>query len=374
MAACQGNDNTPQFTDATAPRGEFLFAWGDNGRGQLGLGDMTDRSVPTRVGGESTWAVAAAGDLHTLAVGSDGTLWAWGDQSQGRLGDGCTIFIECADSTSPIRIGTATNWSAVAAGFDFSVGLRSDGTLWVWGNNSGGELGLDDFPNFNNRIEPTRFGAATNWSAVVVGLNSILALKEDGTLWEWGRILPFGQIGTATNWTAIAIGGHTLALKSDGTLWAWGSNGAGQLGDGTTVEWTVPTQVCGDYDAENSNCLAAMNSVVSIAAGHAYSLAVKADGTLWAWGFNDFGQLGLGDFISRTTPARVGSAADWSTVATGGFTSLALKAEGTLWAWGGGLGNAASTPTQVGTASTVGKIAAGSGSFHSLVITLPAMP
>src|SRR6266850_397731 len=173
----------------------------------------------------------SAGGLLTVVVKSDGTLWAWGT-------DGAT-----GSSTSPVQIGTATNWTAVATGGNqglaHAVATKSDGTLWAGGNNLHGQLGDG---TTTDRASPVQIGTAMNWTAVAAGGSHTVALQSDGTLWAWGnnfygqlgdgtttqRTSPV-QIGTATNWTAVSAGGsqgvaHTVALKSDGTLWAWGNN------------------------------------------------------------------------------------------------------------------------------------------------------
>src|SRR6266850_519132 len=222
--------------------------------------------------------VSAGGSL-TVVVKSDGTLWAWGT-------DGTT------QSTSPVQIGTATNWTAVATGgqgLAHAVALKSDGTLWAGGSNSNGQLGDG---TTTERTSPVQIGTATNWTAVAAGgsqaVGHTVALKSDGTLWAWGtdgttQSTSPVQIGTATNWTAVAAGlFHTVALKSDGTLWAWGNNFHGQLGDGTTTQRASPVQI------------GTATSWTAVAAGDSHTVALKSDDTLWAWGSNFNGQPGGG--------------------------------------------------------------------------------
>src|SRR5439155_1562430 len=189
----------------------------------------------------------SAGDTHTVALKSDGTLWAWGLNAYGQLGDGTTS----RDRASPVAVGADSNWSAVAAGKGengraHTVALKTDGTLWAWGHNGFGELG-DGTPL--SRSSPVQVGSTTDWMVVCAGASHTVALKSHGTLWAWGinvdgqlgdgttatqRLEPV-QVGTATNWAAVAAGvSHTVALKADGTLWAWGQNTFGQLGAGTT--------------------------------------------------------------------------------------------------------------------------------------------
>ena len=188
---------------------------------------------------ELTFQQVAAGANHTVALKSNGTLWTWGDNYYGQLGNGTM-----ANKSSPAQVGTATNWQAVAAGSSHTVALRSDGTLWAWGWNEFGQLGNGTDGTFAREFSPVQVGTATNWQAVAAGWYHTVALKSDGTLWAWGQndYCQLGdgttanksspvQVGTATNWQAVAAGQcHTVALKSDGTLWAWGYNRYGAVG------------------------------------------------------------------------------------------------------------------------------------------------
>jgi alpha-tubulin suppressor-like RCC1 family protein len=271
----------------------------------------------------------ATGSQHTLALRADGSLWGWGQNDTGQLGDGTTLT-----RTSPVRVGTATDWLALAAGASHSLARKADGSLWAWGSNGSGQLG--DGTTLT-RTSPVRVGTAGDWLALAAGASHSLARKTDGSLWAWGyngygqlgdgtfanRTTPV-QVGTATDWAAVAAGGsHSLALKADGSLWAWGSNGSGQLGDGSVVYYrSSPVRVGTATDW------------LAVAAGASHSLALKADGSLWAWGNNGFGQLGDGTGANRSSPVRVGTDADWAAVAAGAYHSLALKADGSLWAWG----------------------------------------
>jgi alpha-tubulin suppressor-like RCC1 family protein len=314
-------------------------------------------------------AIAASSWLHSIALKSDGTLWAWGDNSSGQLGDGTFT-----NRSTPVRVGTDTNWVAITAGYyRHNLALKSDGTLWAWGDNWDGQLGDGTTAD---RTTPVRVGTDTNWTAITAGWEYTIALKSDGTLWAWGdnysgqlgdgttvnRTTPV-RVGTDTNWVAIEAGGvHTVALKSDGTLWAWGDNYFGQLGDGTTITRTTPVQIGTD------------TKWVAISAGWDDTIALKSDGTLWAWGFNDCGQLGDGSTTNRTTPVQIGTDTKWKAIAAGGYHTIALKSDGTLWAWGGNwdgqLGNGSTpnltTPVQIGTDTKWSAIAA--GGWHTMAL------
>src|SRR5690349_12371564 len=195
------------------------------------------------------WKMTSAGINHTIAIKNDGTLWAWGFNGSGQLGNGASGDYK----TEPIQIGTASNWETVSAGANTSLAIKTDGTLWAWGDNFWGQVGDGTFGN--QKTVPTKIGTATNWKSIAAGMMFSLAIKTDGTLWTWGSntdgqlghtASPFTpqQVGTATNWKSVSGGAfHTVAVKTDGTLWAWGGNTNGQLGDGTTNSQSVPKQI-----------------------------------------------------------------------------------------------------------------------------------
>jgi alpha-tubulin suppressor-like RCC1 family protein len=325
--------------------------------------------------GKGEWKAVACGSWHTLALKQNGTLWAWGLNDYGELGQGT---IDGAAHATPTEVGHAHDWVAVTAGNGDTLALQKDGTLWAWGNNSiwGGNLGLGDQ---NDRYSPTEVGHTHNWTAVSCGYEHTLALKKNGTLWSWGpnwwgglgtgstnQVLVPTEVGSASDWAAISGGGDfTLALKKDGTLWACGSNIYGNLGFGDTADRHSPTEVGSSRDW------------AAISAGIGYAMAIKKDGTLWAWGNNSFGELGLGDTAERHSPTQVGSASDWAAISCLGHHTLALKADGTLWAWGEncygqlGLGDTTNRlkPTQVGTFHNWAVIAlGGSDYYHTLAL------
>ena len=299
------------------------------------------------------FAMTSCGWMHALAIGEDGSLWAWGDNYCAQLGLGDFTEVLC-----PTRVD-ASGWAAVSADGECSLGLRTDGSLWYWG--AGAESALSISPRPYHRT-PRPLGAEHDWLAASAGHGHCLALRRDGSLWSWGSRNSYGElghgslpgplgrgevdkaiewalwcaaddlgaqrfcrVGGATDWAAISAGrDHSLALKRDGSLWAWGRNDNGQLGRGDRTQRRAPT------------CVGVSGEWTAISTFDRHSLALKRDGSLWAWGSNDWGTLGLGDQADRREPTRVGEAADWAAVSAGSRHSLALNADGSLWGWGDG--------------------------------------
>ncbi|MBZ5622225.1 MAG: RCC1 repeat-containing protein [Acidobacteriia bacterium] len=395
-----------------------VWAWGSNAVGQLGDGTTADRPTPVRVSSLTGIAAVAGGGLHSLALTDDGTVWAWGRNEYGQLGEG--IELSPVSGLGPLAVGGVTGVAKIAAGDLHSLVLKNDGRVLAWGSNDLGQLGDGTKTSwaFGGRSKPmpvseltgvvaiagsdrlslavTDEGAVWEWGfnvagsedgkttpvtrprparlsglsgvvsvasgpsyglavkgdgtlwewggfeygepymepAPVTGLADVvasaavfsqnLALKRDGTVWQWqwaGRGLMPEQVGALTGVVAVAAGcsgywcssSHSLALKGDGTVWAWGANDSGQLGDGTTTGRTTPVQVSG------------LSEVVAVAAraGDGHSVALKSDGTVWEW-----------PAAGRLTPMQVDGLSEVVAIAEGGSHSLALKREGSLWAWG----------------------------------------
>jgi alpha-tubulin suppressor-like RCC1 family protein len=339
-----------------------LYAWGANFYGELGLGNTTYYSSPVQVGALTTWTKVSAGNQFSVAIKNDGTMWSWGEGAFGKLGQGSTT-----DYSSPVQIGALTTWSQVSAGHAHTLAIKTGGTLWAWGQNTTyGQLGLGDT---TNRSSPVQVGALTDWLYVAAGFYSSFAIKTDGTMWSWGgnddgalgiddgtfarRSSPV-QIGSNTYWASVAGGRDgALAVTTDGKLFSWGLNNSGELGLGDTTYRISPVQV------------GALTTWAQVSMGRGnYSSAVKTDGTMWTWGKNNFGQLGQNNTTNYSSPVQVGALTTWSKVAAGNLVALAVKTDGTLWAWGDGgdgslgQGNTLdySSPVQVGSLTTWGEL------------------
>lgn len=302
------------------------------------------------------WRSLGSGSEFSVGIKMDGTLWSWGLNSSGQLGLG--LF--GGTVTTPTQIGTETSWKELSAGGKFVLALKNDGSLWAWGSNEYGALGDNTLANKN---VPTKIGTANNWAKIFAGPRNSFAIKTDGTLWSWGDngYLQLGQIpsnykvptkvGLSTDWSYIDAGvNYTAGLKTDGTLWTWGYNNYGQLGDNSAynVSRYTPTQVGTDV-------------WVSIGAGSTSLYGIKPDGTMWATGNNYSGQLGVGmpsGNYGTKVFLQIGTDTDWQSVYGGGDYAKAIKTNGFQYAWGinggqfgGGGTGITNVPIQIGTAT-----------------------
>ena len=334
--------------------GPALYSWGRNTYGGLGLGNTTKYSSPKQVGSLKTWLTVSGAYAQTVAVKTDGTLWSWGRSNYGQLGLGNTTSY-----SSPKQVGSLTNWLN-ALTYDYhSFALKTDGTLWAWGTNAQGALGLGNTTSYSS---PKQVGALTTWSAIAANIYAGYAIRTDGTLWSWGYASITGklglgnttnysspvQVGGLTNWLKIAAFGYVAAaVKTNGTLWTWGTNATyGTLGLNDRVNRSSPTQVGVLTNWSNIYC------------GYRHMVAVKTDGTLWSWGDNTYGQLGIGTSGNYySSPKQVGSLTNWLQAASGKYNNIVIKTDGSLWSWGynadGQLGQGNTTnlssPKQIGT-------------------------
>jgi len=264
---------------------------------------------------------------YTAGIKSDGTLWTWGENSDGGLGNNTPN-----SSYFPKQISSDT-WKSFSLGRYHTLAIKSDGTLWAWGLNNYGQVG--DGTN-TKKLAPVQIGTGTNWIFVMASEYSSFAINENGELWAWGnnanytlglgdgadRKVP-NRLGTDTDWKKLSGGGsHVIALKNNGSIWGWGSNSAGQVGTGNTFV-KIPKQIGTDTNWRD------------ISVGYISSYGIKNDNTIWAWGDNYGGQIGNGGWGAQIyAPIQVGTDNNWKSVKAGSYQVVALKYDNTLWGWG----------------------------------------
>ncbi|MFC1743476.1 RCC1 domain-containing protein [Candidatus Riflebacteria bacterium] len=279
---------------------------------------------------------ASAGSYHNLALKSDGSLVSWGLNQYGNLGIGTTT-----EQLLPVNIPNFDDVIDIETGGNyFCLALKSDSSLWAWGRNTDGQLGDNSLIQKNAPVSvhgENNVGSFTDVVAIAAHTWHFLALTSDGSVFGCGDLDRFGYVGTRgvagppvrfsnlSSIKGIACGlVHSLYLKSDGTVWANGTNSMGMLGDGTGVDnyTSTPVKVIN------------LDNVISITAGYAHSVALKSDGTVWSWGYNYHGQLGIGTTTNQLAPVQVKNLADIIEIEAGDYHNFALQSNGTVWGWG----------------------------------------
>ncbi len=324
-----------------------LYCWGDNRFAELGTGDTVKRPIPERV---NTFAEAVSkiylpsgeGDITTdvgvfgCAILTDSSLWCWGDNRFGQLGLG---------STEPQLLPTAvldlpSNIAKAAIGSGHSCAETVSGDLYCWGRNQTGQLGLGNMDAQMRPVQVPLHGFTVDKLSAGGGYSCVRA--PEGTLWCWGAN-QYGQLGLGdttlrtqpiqvsalgTNVGRFSTGAtHSCAITQDGTVWCWGDNRYGQLGVGDLQQRSTPTQI----DPTS------LGSVTQVLLGGRHSCALKENGSLWCWGENRFGQLGTGDVDSRLTPVQVAPlilGSDVTVAYAGGAHTCAIKSDGSVYCWG----------------------------------------
>ena len=314
--------------------GESLFSCGYNSSGQLGDNTTSARSSLVQItGGGVNWTQVKSGGDHIAAIKTDGTLWTWGRNAEGQLGTNTSS----SRSSPATTVAGGTNWKQVSCAYITTAAIKTDGTLWLWGQNAGGQLGDNTTSNKSSPV--TTVAGGTNWKQASAGYFHSAAVKTDGSLWCWGigdsgevgdntssrRSSPVTTAGGGTNWKQVSCGyRHTAAIKTDGTLWTWGRDNYGQLGDNSSVSRSSPVTTAGGG-----------TNWKQVSCGHRHTTAIKTDGTLWCWGRNNSGQLGDNTSTSRSSPVTTaGGGTNWKQVAGGISHTAAIKTDGTLWTWG----------------------------------------
>jgi alpha-tubulin suppressor-like RCC1 family protein len=336
-----------------------LWGWGYNSYGQLGTNELTFAyySPVQTISAGTNWKEISSGSFHTTAIKTDGTLWMWGRNNNGQLGDNTVT-----NKSSPIQtVAGGTNWKQISCS-GHNLAIKTDGTLWTWGVNGNGQLGDNTIVSKSSPVQTVAGG--TNWKQVGrLGSSSLHAgaIKTDGTLWMWGdnssyqlgdgtsvsTSSPVQTVAGGTNWKQVSCGYvHTAAIKTDGTLWTWGSRYNGALGDnfsGVSFKSSPAQTIAGGINWKQIHCGQDINS------------AIKTDGTLWVWGYNPNGALGTNNITSYSSPVQtVAGGTNWKQVECGSFAMAAIKSDGTLWLWGSTVTfGAAETPTKSSPVQTI---------------------
>ncbi len=315
-----------------------LWCWGANASGQLGIGSVVSRDLPTLVPGLTGVVTVSAGDFHTCAVLETGTAWCWGANNQGQLGDSSND-----DSPDPVQVTGLTNVAAVASGGEHTCARLSGGTLWCWGKNDKGQLG-DNSTTARNAPVAVQEGDGLDLAlSVTAGSKHTCAVKTDNTPWCWGD-KGSGRLGDDSNTdqpTPVMVDPasvsaldvviemfagekHTCAVAMTGAPWCWGDKADGRIGDGADTTQPVPVPV-------------SMGNVVTMAAGLKHTCALDTSGAGWCWGAGADGQIGDGATSERVTPVAVYVGSGFTTgleITVGWMHTCALKTDHTIWCWG----------------------------------------
>lgn len=324
-------------------------AWGYNNYGTLGNNSGLTSYTAVSVYSLTSIYKISAGTNFSLGLKKNGTIASWGRNNIGQLGNSTLI-----DASIPVNV-LINNVSEISAGNNHALALKTDGTVWAWGSNVNGELGNG---TTTNTTSPVQVSSLNNVIAISAGKSKFsLALKNDGTVWAWGTsyagILGIGpvvqsytrtpaQVHLLSNITAIATGEEfSLALKNDSTVWAWGVNTYGQLGNGTTTAANEPILING------------LTSVVKIYAGYNYAYAVKKNGTVWVWGNGTNGNFGDGNFTSSNVPIQVTSLNNIDIISPGALHTLFKQSSGNVSACGDNSNGVLGNGTTVSSSSMV---------------------
>lgn len=329
-AQCFKEIKSGRYHNATLKANGLSWVWGAGLTGALGNGMENLEYSPISLSNEISSKIAC-GAFDTFIIKTNGTLWGTGYNYAGELGVNSTT----EGILNLTQVGTASDWKDIAPGDFFTIALKTDNTIWAWGQNDGYQMG--DGSCCANRLEPAQVGTDSDWKSIGISqARSAFAIKNNGTLWCWGSNIagllgsnfvsgyPYPtQHNTDTDWASVTLGyAHMLALKTNGTLWAWGSDGQGQTANDGTFGYYDPHQI-------------GTSTWKMVAGGLNTSFGIKTDGTLWAWGQNDAGQLGIGGITpNQFAPVQIGTDNNWDKISAGFEHCIALKTDGSLWAWG----------------------------------------
>ena len=305
-----------------------VWTWGDNNYGQLGDTSFTTLIVPNKVSTIDSAVAVFAGWHNSFVEKSDNTIWAWGRNGDGELG-----VDSIGNSRYPQKVVGLSDVTKIDGGAFHTLALKDDGTVWAWGDNSRGQLG--DGNSTVDQITPIQVPGFDSIITIDAGWNHSLALKDDGTIWVWGQN-EHGELGDSTyllkdypikvqgltNMLDVKGGGwHSVALRNDSTVWTWGFNDFGQLGNGNLNTTPWPVQVVG------------LSGIVSIESGRHHSFALDKDGVLWGWGYNFYNSLGTTSPPNQSTPIQASLNPKNYILSSGDWHSFAID-NNNIWTWG----------------------------------------
>lgn len=313
-----------------------LWCWGSDTNGRTGQNKSSGTTpVPTEVSGGGSWLSVSANYNHVCAIKADSTLWCWGNNGNGKTGRNTTT----GDTLIPTQIVAGGSWKQVAVGYSSTCGIKTDDTLWCWGENLYGRTALNT--GSGDTMAPTQVSGGGSWKSIAFGYFHGCGIRSDDTMRCWGgngsgqigdnsttmRLVPTTISGGGT-WKYVAAGnGHTCGIKSNDSLWCWGWNGSGQIGDNSTTQRNAPTAISGGgtwkyvglgrHYSENHTC------------------GIKTDNSLFCWGANSQGKLGDNTTTNRLTPTAVVGGKPWSSVSPGGYYhTCGIDTQKSLNCWG----------------------------------------
>ncbi len=328
-----------------------LWAWGINQNATIGDNTRVARSTPRQISAGANritgWKQVSTGYFTSIAVRDDGTLWSWGSNNYGQLGNNLPLS---TFRSTPIQItiaslGGSNGWKYVTGGDAASCAIREDGSLWCWGFNITGQVGDNtvQYRSTPRQISIAVPGGLYGWKQVSSGREVVAAIRNDGTMWAWGlnvgdntgefrstpRQVSIAQPGGLYGWKQLSCGYNGVAaIRNDGTLWSWGDNEGGQIGDNTrSIRLTPVQEITSSTNWKYVSANVITNASVLGGSSIGRTCAIKTDGTLWAWGWNNYGQLGDNTTEPRSTPRQeITSSTNWKQVSSGGYAVLAVKA------------------------------------------------
>jgi len=309
-----------------------LWCWGTNDSGRTALNTLTGNTlVPTQVSGGGIWTSVSAGENHGCAVKSDSKLYCWGSNISGKTG----LNTSTGTTQIPTEVSGGGSWKQVSVGIDHSCGIKTDDTLYCWGSNATARTGLNT--TTGAALVPTGISGGGSWKIISAGGTHSCGIKTDNTLHCWGSnsqgrtglntttgnaLVPTGISGGGSWKTINAEGLHSCGIKADDTLWCWGWNSSGQLGDNSVTQRIIPTAISGG------------GSWKGIDIGSTYSCGTKSDNSAWCWGSNSYGQLGDSTITDRLVPTAVSGGHTWSQITSGKYHTCGIKTDGLFLCWG----------------------------------------